>query len=249
MDKNKLMKLAVDAGKIILENGGETYRVEETIIIICKSYNIGDADCYVTPTGIMFSATGDNNENQSIIRRIKTRTIDLEKINLVNILSRNIAKGEVSPSALEDEIKKIKNYKKYKNSTLVFFSSIAAGFFTLLFNGNFIDFLVSLLIGSILKIFTIALNKIKINEFFINISGGFLIAFIASLMFYISPKLNIDTIIIGCIMLLVPGLSFTNSIRDTIAGDIVSGISKAVEATLMALAIATGTGILFKIWY
>ena len=48
MDMNELLHVATFAGKIILESGGETYRVEETIWRICKIYGIEEAEklCY-----------------------------------------------------------------------------------------------------------------------------------------------------------------------------------------------------------
>ncbi|KOC31220.1 threonine/serine exporter family protein, partial [Clostridium botulinum] len=108
---------------------------------------------------------------------------------------------------------------------------------------------VSLFIGAIIKFICILLNSIKINEFFINSLGGA----IASLLAIISINLNIgqnkDKIIIGSIMLLVPGLVITNAIRDTLAGDLVSGISRTVEAFFIAVAIATGSGIIIKLWF
>ena len=49
-------------------------------------------------------------------------------------------------------------------------------------------------------------------------------------------------------MLLVPGMIITNAIRDTISGDLVSGLTKAAEAILIAVSIAVGTGMVMNIW-
>ena len=89
MDMNELLHVATFAGKIILESGGETYRVEETIWRICKIYGIEEAESFVTPTGIMVSII-DQGRTYSLIRRISKRTIDLNKVDKVNYLSRNI---------------------------------------------------------------------------------------------------------------------------------------------------------------
>ncbi len=59
---------------------------------------------------------------------------------------------------------------------------------------------------------------------------------------------NLDKTIIGSIMLLVPGLTITNAIRDTIAGDLLSGITKAAEAFLVAISIAVGTGAILSLF-
>ena len=71
MKESSIIKLAAEAGKIILENGGETYRVEETINRICYSYEVEFVESFVTPTGIMVSTFTSGGENISVIRRIK----------------------------------------------------------------------------------------------------------------------------------------------------------------------------------
>ena len=59
---------------------------------------------------------------------------------------------------------------------------------------------------------------------------------------------NIDSAIIGSLMLLVPGLAITNAVRDSIGGDLLAGIIRAVEACLIAIAIALGAGVTMSIW-
>ncbi len=58
---------------------------------------------------------------------------------------------------------------------------------------------------------------------------------------------HLDIVIISSIMLLVPGLAITNAIRDTVSGDLLSGISRTVEAFLVAVAIAIGSGTIFML--
>ncbi|ERI90351.1 hypothetical protein HMPREF1982_03954 [Clostridiales bacterium oral taxon 876 str. F0540] len=248
MHNNKVIHLAAYAGKIILENGGETYRVEETIIRICDAYGLKDAESYVTPTGIMISAVDTTGNTISLIKRIKSRTVNLEKISYVNDLSRSIKQNNLSIDIVKDELNKIDNLSRYGLKTTLFFSSVSAGFFTLLFGGNVYDFIISFFIGMIIKYISIKLSRININEFFINVLGGAIAALIALIAVEFNLASNVDKIIIGSIMLLVPGLAITNAIRDTIAGDLVSGISRALEAFLIAVAIAVGSGIVLKLW-
>lgn len=240
--------MAVEAGKIILENGGETYRVEETINLICQAYNIKNADSYVTPTGIMFSAEDELGNNLSIIKRIKYRTINLEKISMVNELSRKVQNKVISTLEFERELGKISSSKSYSNLVLIISSSLAAFFFTLLFNGSIYDALVSLIIGAALRINMNFSNRYDVNDFFVNVIGGIITSIIALIFCSAFKVLSLDKIIIGSIMPLVPGVALINSIRDTIEGDLVSGLARALEATLIALAIAVGTGIVMKLW-
>ena len=246
---NKILYLAAEAGRIILQNGGETSRVEETMTKICYGLKVKNADSFVTPTGIMLSITDKNNRTISLIRKINSRSINLEKVDKINALSREIVNTCPSLNYVEKRLKEIDNSPEYNKKLLILASSFSAGFFTLLFGGNIRDFFVSLFIGVIIKVICIILNSIKINEFFINCLGGAVASLIAIISIHFGIGVNKDKIIIGSIMLLVPGLIITNAIRDTLAGDLVSGISRAIEAFFIAVAIATGSGIIMKLWF
>ena len=87
MDLNKILKISATAGKMILENGGETYRSEDIVARICETHG-ATADCFATLSGIMVAATKDNKTLSTVIR-IKVRTINLEKVHQINELARN----------------------------------------------------------------------------------------------------------------------------------------------------------------
>ncbi|WP_040211521.1 threonine/serine exporter family protein, partial [Clostridium polynesiense] len=213
MKQQSLVQLAVEAGKIILENGGETYRVEETINRICDSYNVKFAESFVTPTGIMVSAYTPEGTNISVIKVIKKRTVDLEKISSVNELSRNITSSKLSPEEFQVKLNEINSSPRYNLITTLFFSGIVTSFFTLLFGGNVKEALVAFLIGIIIKIITILSGELEINDFFVNIMGGAIASAIAILFVHTGFATDLDKIIIGSIMLLVPGIAITNAIR------------------------------------
>ena len=52
--------------------------------------------------------------------------------------------------------------------------------------------------------------------------------------------LHVDKIMIGDIMLLIPGLMATNAIRDILIGDTISGVMRFIEAMLLAAVLALG---------
>jgi len=119
----------------------------------------------------------------------------------------------------------------------------------LLFGGNISDFIISFFVGGIIKWCSISLANINVNDFFINTLGGAMAAILAIIAVHFKLGFHVDKIIIGSIMLLVPGLAITNAIRDTIAGDLLAGISRAVEAFLIAIAIAVGSGIVLRLCF
>lgn len=248
MDINKVLHMATEAGKIILENGGETYRVEETILRICSAYNIKAAESYVTTTGIMVSVSDVYGNTISLVKRVRKRTVDLEKISKVNDLSRSIKTKGLTTDEVIEELRVISSAERYDIKTTLFFASIVASFFTVLFGGSWSDFISSFFIGGIIKLVTIYASKFDINDFFVNILGGIIAASLAILSVKLGFSNSMDKIIIGSIMLLVPGLAITNAIRDTISGDLVAGLARTLEAFLIASGIAIGTGIILRLW-
>ena len=248
MDANKVVYWAVKAGKIILENGGETYRVEDTIIRICSAFGVAYADSFVTPTGIMMSIIDKDGNTISNIKRIRKRTVDLHKIAMVNDLSRKICDGKMTADEFIEALKSIDKEPRYNKNITVLCAAASAGFFTLMFGGNFRDFLGACFIGAIIQLIIYAFSKFELNSFFINAIGGAIAALLALIFTNLGLSSSMDYVIIGAIMLLVPGIAITNAIRDVIGGDLVSGVARIAEAFLIAAAISSGSGLVLKIW-
>ena len=247
MDMNKLLRIATFAGKIMLESGAETYRVEETICRICYSFGVEEANSFVTPTGIMVSIS-DDNKTYSLINRVTSRSVDLNKIDKINDLSRRIQNEKIDLNDILKILKEIDNGERYSFTITLIFSALSAGAFSILFGGHFNDFLAATFIGFIIKFLSAKFQKLSINEFFIDCIGGAVAASLTLLLVIIGFNINIDKTIIGSIMLLVPGLAITNAIRDTIAGDFLAGLTKGCEAFLIAISIAVGTGAVLSFW-
>ncbi|OPJ63595.1 threonine/serine exporter family protein [Clostridium oryzae] len=248
MDVNKVAYWAVKAGKIILENGGETYRVEDTIIRICNAFGVAYADSFVTPTGIMMSVIDKDGHTVSNIKRIRKRTVDLHKIAMVNDLSRKICDHKLTADEFIEALKAIDKEPPYSKNMTVICAAASAGFFTLMFGGNPKDFVGACIIGAIIQLLIYAFSKFDINSFFTNALGGAITALLALVFINLGVSSNMDYVIIGAIMLLVPGIAITNAIRDVIGGDLVSGVARIAEALLIAAAISSGSGIVLKIW-
>ncbi|APF22436.1 threonine/serine exporter family protein [Clostridium butyricum] len=247
MDLNKLLNISTLAGKIMLESGAETYRVEETIVRIGLSFGVDDAESFVTPTGIITSLTKDST-TVTLVRRITSRGVDLNKIDLINNLSRQVQAQSMTVDELNTELINISQSDRYSAALTLFSSCAAAGCFALMFGGNIKDFFAAFIIGACIKIVSTVCQKLDINSFFINSLGGGLCAILAIILMKLNICANLDKTIIGSIMLLVPGLTITNAIRDTIAGDLLSGITKAAEAFLVAISIAVGTGAILSLF-
>lgn len=248
-EAKKLLLLAALTGKIMLKNGAETYRVEDTIERICKSRKqIKYADAFVTPTGIFVSLEYDG-EMMTYLIRIKSIKIDLNKIDMVNEFSREFVSSHMSVDKGIEKLKKINQVESYSKAMKNLSGALACSFFALLFGGNFLDFVSTYLVSLVVLLTVGKIDKYKMTFFINNIIGASVASILSILVVNIGIGSNMDTIIIGSIMSLVPGVPITNALRDTISGDFISGLSRGMEAIFSALAIAFGVGIVLNIYY
>ncbi len=241
----EMIDIALFAGKTMLENGAETYRVEETVQRICEAQNLEEVNCFCVPTGIFLSVNFEGHDH-TYVRRIKKSRIDLEVISMVNDFSRKLTGGAIKPQEARIDLEKIAASPKFPLPVRLGFSGVAGSFFALLFKANSTEFvgtfLVCLVTATLLE-----LHEFKSRSYFIkHVLAGILIALstllIQTLFSHYQFSLNTDIIIIGALMPHVPGVAFTNALRDTISGDFLSGVSKLSEALTIAVAIAIGVG-------
>ncbi|WP_195939439.1 threonine/serine ThrE exporter family protein [Romboutsia sp. 1001713B170131_170501_G6] len=247
MNIDRILDFSSNAGRLMLQSGGETYRVEETISRICQSFDVDEVEVFATPTAVMVSIFL-NGKIHSVVKRINSRGVNLNRVHNINSLSRKIYHDKLSIDECELELEKICKDDMYKDNTVLLFSGISTAMFTLLFGGNFNAILGSFIIGIIIKYIYNKLSKSSLNEFFINSLCGGVVAIFSVLLFDIGFIHEIDKIIAGSIMLLVPGLALTNSIRDIMQGELISGLTKVAEALLIGVSIAVGTGFVISMY-
>jgi len=249
-DTKRLLEIAIYAGKLMLENGAETYRVEETINMISRSGGIKNVQNFTIPTGIFLSCEHEG-VYYSYVECPKLSRIDLEIISLVNDFSRKFVNAEMDLNQSEKRLLEIEISPMYPLWVMTLFGAISGSFATLMFGGNLVEF-ISAFITSFLVVFGIGKIEKILNSFYIkNVLGGMINASSALLMVYIfkyfTNDINIDKIIIGSILPLVPGVSIVNALRDSISGDLVSGMSKFTESVIIAVALAIGVGLILNL--
>ncbi|KAB3527657.1 threonine/serine exporter family protein [Alkaliphilus serpentinus] len=251
VNEKKLLNMAIFAGEIMLKNGAETYRVEDTIFRLCRSRNVSEVEVFVTPTGIFASINPgvENNENIiTYVKRIKSRAIDLNKVSEVNDFSRRFVEAEISIDEAMSQLKKIDLLPHYPLELQALFGGVASGFFALLFGANSMEFIAALVTSIVVTLSVHFLIKMEFNLFITNIAGGAMSALIAILLSLVLPFTEVDKVVTGAIMVMVPGVAMTNAVRDSIAGDLVSGLARGAEALLIAVSIAFGVGFILRAW-
>ncbi|MFF2481155.1 threonine/serine exporter family protein [Paenibacillus sp. NPDC058071] len=242
-----IAKVCLLAGKIILQSGGETSRVEDTMTRIAAAYGIADSHSYVTPTGILFAANGSAPATQLI--RISERSVNLRKVSLVNDISRKISGGRLAAEEAYELLKEVdKQASTYSPRLQVLAAALASGSFVIVFQGGWQDFLPAFLAGGLGFMLVLALHKFVPVKFFAEFIAAAAIGVSAALMVQTGFGRQLDSIIIGSVMPLVPGLHITNAVRDLMAGHLVSGLSKGAEAFLTAFAIGAGIAVVLSFY-
>ncbi len=248
-------QISLDIGRILLESGSTTNKVELTMRKVCASFGFEETESYVTPTGIFLSVYEHDGRLHTSIRRVENRRTDLGRVSRVSRLVHDLEaqhKAEEMPNMtaaeFRAELARIESEQPWPAWFVILCGGLTSGSFCLLFGGSWPEFGVAYIVGVLVSLSLRLLGLLKLNNFLLHLLGAAGVVTFAKLIDIGVPQIRLDTIIIGGIMLLVPGLSFTNAIRDTMSGDLVSGTARAVEALFIAIAIATGSGVMLKLW-
>lgn len=244
MDYRLLMDTAVLAGEIMLGSGAETYRVEDTVSHFLKTAKLKHTQAFATGTGVFAMISDPGIDAIMVVRRVEKRSTNLNKIYMVNNISRQFSNGEISLEEAFQGLKQVRVKTQYSLAMQNIGIVLTAAFFTLLLGGTGMDALVSAVVGVMVAAVMSAGNKIGLNGF---IRDGLISAVVVllTMLFGLGLPFPIDTsmVIIGGIMPLVPGVAITNAIRDTLQGDYVSGGARMLEAFVQAAVIAMGASL------
>lgn len=244
MDYKTLMDIAILAGKIMLESNAETYRVEDTMNHILKTSKFETTEALAIATGLVATLDDSSIDDPiTIVKRINSRDTNLNKIAVVNTISRQLTSEKITiPEAYAalQNIEKEQYKRLYKDLAI---SALAASF-ALLLGGGIFEILAAGINGGLLALVLKGEKKLDMGSFVRNVLSSAVISVGAGLMHaFLFPTLNMHLVITGTIMPLVPGTAITNAIRDTLQGDYMSGGAKALEAFVVALSIALGVAI------
>ncbi len=242
MDYVKILNTATDIGYHLAMSGAETYRIEESIIRILKAYNI-DSEVYAIPNCLTVSMETPEGTPLTHMRRIGIHGNDLDAVERFTGLSRRICTEKPEPEIAAQWLSEtVDSRKTYSLPIYLLGTFIAAAGIDILFGGSYMDALCSGICGILVGLLNRLMDRLGANQFFRTITATFMLSIVAYAMNAFGLTQNPDMVIIGALMILVPGLLFTNAMRDIIHGDTNSGIIRIVQVLLIALAIALGTG-------
>lgn len=239
---NSILNTALDIGELMLKSGAEVWRVEDTITRICNAYGCDTSHVFSITSLIVATATKDQNQvTQS--RRIKGYETNLKKVEDLNELSRHICSNTPSFSEINSTIHSI-NTKDNLRLIRKFSAHIIISFvFTIIWGGKIRDALAAVIVSLLIFAMDMYFNRIKINRLAYTLLCSLVAGFAATGLNAVGLCMHTDKVVIGNVMLLIPGISLTNGIRDLLCGDIVSGLLRLCESILIAISIAVGFAI------
>lgn len=243
MDYERLLTAAGELGYQLSMSGAEIYRVEESIQRLLAAYGV-QGEVFAIPNCIILSLTTSEGRTVTQLRRTPPHGTDIYLLEAYNDLCRRLCREAPPLDETERSIAAVlQGRKNYSPAAVLAAHFLGAGAFTLFFGGGWADALCGGLCGLAVGLTLRFMTQLLANQFFKTLSGGMVSGLLAQLLFRLGLVGRLDAVIIGALMILVPGIAFTNAMRDVMAGDMVAGISKIGESLLIGVAIAIGTGI------
>lgn len=236
---NHVLNILLDFGEMMLSSGAEVNRAEDAITRLGLSYDVEKMNVFAITSNMTVTMIDKFGNTYTQSRRmISTASTDFLKLERLNSLSREKCNGKISESEFEAKLSEIKAYcpNPYK---LYIGSMLAAGAFAVFFGGTIFDGVAAVVFAALIYFMQSSFQKFCPNTVMFNLITSFVVGIgicIAAKVF----NLNADKIMIGDIMLLIPGIAFTNSIRNLLVGDTNTGVMRLVETILWAGALALG---------
>lgn len=242
MDYSRLLQAVLDVAEEMLVCGAEVSRVEDSIERMCVAYGCEymRINAFIITSNIQVTLEDPDGNIITQIRRILRSDVDFDKLDYLNDLSRYICANKPPVEEIRQRFNQIMARKHYPQWFLWFGSALAAGSFAVFFGGTLVDGAAAATAGVAITIMSGLLGKIERNQ----LAKTFIVSFLTGVMILMMIRLgfgnNADKIMIGSIMLLIPGIAMTNSVRDMLIGDIVSGMLRLTNSLIQAVAIACG---------
>jgi uncharacterized membrane protein YjjP (DUF1212 family) len=248
--QKKVLILALYAGELMMKSGAEVYRVEDTIIRICKACRIDYVECFATTTGITLSLDkgGDNSDMHTFVKTIKGISTDLERISMINEFSRKFTTTDMSVDEGLDRLRAIAAAPTFSLPLRILGAALVGAFMCPYYGGGLPDMCMSAGAACVGYLIFVGVNRLKL--------AGFIRVFISCLgcamavlaLSGIYPLHNTTAMIISSVTIFMPGVAITNAARDLLSGDMLAGVARATDAAITAVAISSGAGIIAGIW-
>lgn len=235
------IEIPMEVGRMLMKSGAETYRVEETMNYVAKSLGIEHFVAYVLNRGIFASGTNEQGVKESRVMTVPDTVHNMRKIEEVNTLSRSLSREHRIPKEeifrRLDDIDKVKGYGFIWILLAYFFGAFGFG---MALGVPFYDSVISGLAGLCLGVVSYFLTRFIRTGFIMTILGSCVVTLSVNVMVYLGLNAYPSRLMIGALMLLVPGAFFTNSVRELSQNNYLVGTSLLLAALLTCISMSVG---------
>ena len=243
MEENAL-EVASLAGHILLENGAEIARVEETMERIASHYGEESENFFVLSNGIF--TTGES--GYAKVEFIPFKGAQLERVVEVNQISRDIASDRYTLSEARQKLLEVRSNPAKPKLEQIIGSAVGSAGFCMIFGGGLLDAAAAFVVGALLWTFVVFVSVPYLSKILGNIAGGVVASLLCLLFHKVGFGSSLGNMIVGSLIPLIPGVAFTNGIRDLADEDYIAGATRLLDALMVFFCIAAGVVITFMIY-
>lgn len=238
-DDVRTLGLFMDIGAMMIRNGSEVKRVEDTLRRMGAAYGAERMDVFAITSTLVCTMNMPDGTVCSMTRGTRDGTkTDFTKLERINALSREYCREPFDTDMLKEKIDAIEQTSA-PGLRVCAGSVLAAGTLAVFFGGSAVDGITAAVFAASIWLMQVYFAPICTN----NILFNFLCSFVTGVLIGVSGRvlpIHPDKVMIGDIMLLIPGLALTNAVKDMFVGDTITGSLRLVESVLWAAGIACG---------
>jgi len=229
------------AGRLIMENGGETYRVEETITRMGRAFGLEGVESFAVPSGLFVSYKRTDGTTETAVMRVHKGATNLSRVDAVNAVSRQVEAGALTWEDALTQLEAIERRPSFvTRPLLVAGAAVSSGGFAAMFGGGVADVITAAAAAGLVQAVSQLLERYHMHALVSTLLGSLISSLLPMIFHALTGLGTVEIIVAGALMPLLPGLAMTNAVQDTMRGDMVSGLSHGISALLTAALVAGG---------
>ena len=230
----------MDIGEEMISAGAEVHRVEQSVSSMCRACGAEDVDVFIIPTSMIVTVCTSDGERYTQTKRMLSSAVDYERLHRLNQLSREICATPMTEKEMRAALQQISRAARYPFWLTLLTAAVIAAAFTVFFGGGLVETVVSFFIALAARLGMVGADSLVKGRIFSRFASTVIASLLSFAAVGIGVVSDVDKIMIGNIMTLIPGLGLTNALRDLFSGDSIAGLWRTVESLLIAIGIAAG---------
>ncbi len=237
-----VMRLSALMGALLLKNGGEIYRVQDTLNRVIDACGFPNHSVYVLSNGVFITINEGEPNACSSVRHVPLGAVNLNRIAQINQVSRDLCEGRIDRDTAYATLLEYEKPYPVNPYKMILASGFAAAGFGILFGGSLLDATFGFVNGMLLQLVLDILSIQHVTKFPSFIISSLFVTLLSGLVLMVDLPFSFNQVVIASIFPLVPGYSLTASIRELFNGDYLSGMIHLLDALVTAFSIAVGVG-------